>query len=60
VMRSPALLSDMVKKCARPSAGARMNTSRGFFNYISKRLERSTETRDDWWVTYGASSVDRC
>ena len=36
VMRSPALLSDMEKKCARPSAGARMNTSRGLFNYINK------------------------
>jgi len=31
VMRLPALLSDMAKKCVRPSAGARINTSRGFF-----------------------------
>jgi hypothetical protein len=32
VMRLPVLLSDMAKKRARRSAGARMNTSRGLLN----------------------------
>jgi hypothetical protein len=36
VMRLPALLSDMAKKWARPSVGARMNTNRGLLNYIDK------------------------